>query len=84
MRQVALTTTDNPFDPFDQYDQWQAYDMQMGYNTDAYVARVLKTSSELSEEEQNRDYEAAINEIISYNLTGNYKKIVRETSESSA
>ena len=78
-RQVALTTTDNPYDPIDQYDDWSAFDMQMGYNTDAYIARVLKTSSELSEEEQNRDYEAAINEILSYNLTGNYKKIVKET-----
>lgn len=78
-RQVALTTTDNPYDPFDQYDQWYTFDTQMGYCTDAYVARVLKTSSEFSEEQQLADYEAAINEILSYNLTGNYKKVVRET-----
>ena len=78
-REVALTTIDNPYDPFDQYDEWYAFDTQMGYCTDAYIARILKTSNEFSEEEQRRDYEAAINEILSYNLTGNYKKVVRET-----
>ena len=78
-REVALTTTDNPYDPFDQYDDWYAFDTQHGYCTDAYVARVLKTSSELPDAEQASDYENAINEILNYNLTGNYKKIVRET-----
>lgn len=77
VRQVALTTTDNPYDPIDQYDQWYAFDTQKGYCTDAYVARILKTSSEFSEEEQARDYENAIDEILSYNLTGNYKKVIK-------
>lgn len=77
-RQVALTTEDNPYDPIDQYDLWYAFDTQMGYCTDAYIARVLKTSDELPEEEQERDFENAINEILFYNLTGNYKKIVKD------
>ena len=78
-REVALTTTDNPYDPFDQYDQWYNFDTNAGYCTDAYIARVMKSSSELPETEQASDYENAINEILHYNLTGNYKKIVRET-----
>ena len=76
-RQVALTTTDNPYDPFDQYDQWYAFDTQAGYCTDAYVARILRSSDELPEQEQDSDYENAINEILKYNLTGNYKKVIR-------
>lgn len=77
-RQVALTTTDNPYDPIDQYDQWYAFDTQKGYCTDAYIARVMKTSDDLPEEEQERDFENAINEILFYNLTGNYKKVVKD------
>lgn len=77
-RMVALTTTDNPYDPFDQYDQWYNYDTSMGYCTDSYIARVMNTSSELPEAEQASDYENAINEILNYNLTGNYKKVVRD------
>ena len=78
-RQVFLTTTDNPYDPCDQYDEWYAFDTQHGYCTDAYIARVLKTSSEFGEEQQHADYENAINEILLHNLTGNYKKIIKDT-----
>ena len=77
-RQVALTTTDNPYDPIDQYDDWYAFDTQKGYCTDAYIMRIMKSSDDLPEEEQNADYENAINEILSYNLTGNYKKVVKD------
>lgn len=79
-RIVALTTTDNPFDPIDEYDKWFAFDVQNGYCTDSYVARIIKTSSEFSDEEQKAAYEDAINEILSYNLTGNYKKVVKMVS----
>lgn len=77
-REVALTTADNPYDPIDQYDQWYAFDTQKGYCTDAYIARIMKTSDEFSEEEQKRDFENAINEILFYDLTGNYRKVVKE------
>lgn len=80
-REVALTTADNPFDPIDDYDNWKAFDTQKGYYSDEYVARILKTSNDFSEEQQKRDYEDAIDEIISFNLTGNYKKIVKEVPD---
>lgn len=79
-REVALTTTDNPFDPFDEYDKWWNFDVnEKGYCTDSYIARVMKTSSELPETEQSSDWENAINEILRYNVLGNYKKVVRNT-----
>lgn len=77
-RVVALTTIDNPYDPVDQYDDWYAFDTQKGYCTDAYVARCLKTSDELPERLQEEDYERAIDEIISFDLLGMYKKVVKE------
>ena len=51
MAQVMLTTIDNPYDPFDQFDEWYSYDMDAGYNTCAYLARVSFTSDSLSDKE---------------------------------
>lgn len=75
--EVALTTKDNPYHPIDEYDDWYAYDIQNGYCTDAYIARVLKTSEELSEAQQKVDYERAIDEIISFDFLGMYKKVIK-------
>jgi len=79
MRQVALTTTDNPYNPITQFDEWQAYDEQAGYYTCSYLARIAKTSNELSPLDQAIDIEQAIDEIVEMNLLGNYKKVVMET-----
>jgi hypothetical protein len=78
MRAVALTTEDNPFDPFEEFDQWNAFDQGKGYDTCSYLARIAKSSDELSEEEQLTAVEQAIDEIIELNLTGNYKKVEKE------
>lgn len=76
MRRAFLTTTDNPYSPFTQFDQWMAYDTQMGYNSCSYLARIAKTSEELSPLDQAIAIEEAIDEIVGYNLLGIYKKVV--------
>lgn len=75
MAQVALTTTDNPYNPLTQFEQWYAFDEQSGYHTCSYLARIAATSDELTDEENHAELERAIDEIVSFNLTGNYKKI---------
>ncbi len=45
MAQCMLTTVDNPYDPFDQFDEWFNYDMDLGYNSSAYLARIAFTLS---------------------------------------
>ncbi len=82
VRQVALTTEDNPFDPFDSPTEWSRYDTLKGYNTPAYLARVVVDSNELNETQRTIAIELAIDEIISLNLTGKYKKVVREINVS--
>lgn len=72
-----LTTEDNPFDPFDQFDDWYAFDTQMGYNSVSYLDRIAKTSPELSPEDYQHEITRAIDEILRFNLTGNYKKVTR-------
>lgn len=77
MRIVKITTEDNPFDPIDDFDNWYAFDTSNGYNTLSYLARIARTSDDLPEEENQKEIERAIDEICYFNLTGNYKKVVR-------
>jgi len=80
---VMLTTTDNPFDPFTQFDKWFAWDETHGYHTCAYLARIAKTSSNLSESDSVKEINNAIDEIVKLNLTGNYKKVTRKIDSKS-
>ena len=80
MLRLALTTEDNPYDPFDEFDEWFAFDVSQGYRTCAYLARVTTTSAELSEADQLEATNEAIQEIMKYNLTGNYQVVEREVS----
>lgn len=73
-----LTTIDNPFDPFTQFDEWLSFDEEKGYMTCEYLARIAKTSSDLSETDQNQEIERAIDEIIDLNVLGIYKKVTKE------
>lgn len=72
---VMLTTVDNPFDPITQFDDWYEYDESKGYCTSGYVARIAKTSDDLSKNDQDLAIQAAIDEIISMNPDGFYKKV---------
>lgn len=73
-----LTTVDNPFDPFTNWDEWYVYDEAKGYCTSGLLARITKTSNELSEKEQNEDIEEAIDEILELFPDGMYKKLTKE------
>ena len=79
MPQSMLTTIDNPFDPFTQFDEWNRYDQDMGYHTNSYLARIVITSDELSEEDQDLAIESAIDEIVKFNVLGIYKKVIQQS-----
>jgi hypothetical protein len=70
-----LTTVDNPYDPFTQWDEWDAWDQASGYFTTAFVARVAKTSLELSEADQDQAIEDAIKQIVNENVNGMYRSV---------
>ena len=80
MEERMLTTEDNPYDPFTQFDEWYAFDTQNGYNTCSYLARIAMTSNELSDTDYDQALDSAIDEIMEYNLTGNYKIVTKKTS----
>lgn len=75
MAEHMLTTVDNPFDPFTQFDDWYAFDTRAGYNSSAYLARVVRSSDELSEADQSVAIELAIDEIVKLNVNGMYRKV---------
>lgn len=80
-RVVSLTTSNNPFDPIEQFDEWYAYDLSLGQDTAGFLARIAKVTDELPPVYYDAAIEEAIDEIIEYNITGNYVKIVREVDD---
>lgn len=78
--QYMLTTVDNPFNPFTQFDEWFQWDVSSGYNTAAFLARITKSSSELSEPDQALAIQDAIDEIIEENVNGMFRKVARPSS----
>lgn len=80
-RVVSLTTSNNPFDPIEQFDEWYAYDLSLGQDTAGFLARIAKVTDELPPVYYDAAIEEAIDEIIEFNVTGNYVKIVREVDD---
>lgn len=75
MAEHMLTTVDNPFDPFTHYEEWDAWDRAAGYHTSAFLARIVRTSEDLSEADQSQALEQGIEEIVRENVLGVYKKV---------
>ena len=70
-----LTTVDNPYNPFTHFDEWYAFDMAAGYFSSALLARIVRTSDDLSEADQSLAIEQAIDEVVRENVLGIYRKV---------
>lgn len=75
MTECRLTTFDNPYDPFEQFTDWFLFDEEKGYHTCGYLGRIARTSDSLSDEENQREVERAIDEIIKYDFRNIYQKV---------
>lgn len=75
MARCALTTIDNPYNPFTQFIDWFMFDVTKGYNSCGYLARLAKTSDQLSDRENDEEIERAINDIISLDFRNIYFKL---------
>lgn len=78
---TMLSTIDNPFNPFEDFDSWFLFDVEKGYNSCSYLARIAKTSNEFTEEEEAEEIERAIDEIIQYDFMNLYIKVKQPDSE---
>lgn len=75
MKLHMLTTIDNPYNPFTQFDQWYSYDLSHGYDSLGLLARIARTSDDLSEADQVDAIELAIEEIITENVSGLHRSV---------
>jgi hypothetical protein len=80
--ECMLTTIDNPFDYFEQFDSWNQFDIEKGYYTCAYLAKIVNTKTnlydnDLTQQELNELIEQSIDEIIELNPLHIYKKVHR-------
>lgn len=72
---VMLSTIDNPYNPFTNYDEWLTYDLH-NHNSCALLDQFAKTSSALSDQENNREIVRAIDEIVRTDPLGIYIKVM--------
>ena len=78
MKRVYLTTNDNPYDPETEFALWYLFDKQNNYDSCDYLARIARTSEQLSDEENEAEIENAIDEIIKLDFRNVYKKLVKQ------
>lgn len=76
-----LTTVDNPFNPFTMFDEWYSYDIGKGYNTSAFLDRIVRTSTDLSEADQALAIQDAIDEIVKENVSGMWRKVSKDSAK---
>lgn len=76
---VMLSTIDNPWNPFTHWDEWREYDESSGYFTLALLGRVVVTSDEMSEADQDVAISDAIDEIVKENVSGVHVKVSRDS-----
>jgi hypothetical protein len=72
-----LTTVDNPFDPFTQFDQWYEWDERSGYRTSGLLARIVTTSDELSEVDQELAIDQAMQQVADLNVSGMHRIVTQ-------
>ena len=88
--EVAVTTTDNPYNPLTDYDRWERFDREHDYGTNEYLARVARVTHEFGDNTYAEDIERAIDEIVLLNIIAlthkgiSYKKVVGESEPVSA
>lgn len=80
--EVMLTTVDNPYDYFTDFTSWFLYDVEKGYNTCAYLARIANFTDDMTQKERNEEVERAVDEIIQYDFLDIYKKVKRNSAVS--
>lgn len=79
MAVFMLSLASNPHDPFTEYDLWKNFDSREGFDTDGFLARLVSTSSALSEPDQELAVEQAIESVLTNpSFAGLYKKVEKK------
>lgn len=79
IKEVTVTTIDNPFNPFDNFDAWFQFDVEKGYYTSSKLARLTHLTDDMTEKEENEEVERAVNRLIEIDPLDIYIKVTRES-----
>ena len=82
--ECMLTTFDNPFDPFEQFTSWFLFDVEKGYDTCSYLGRIVQIEDDMTQKEYDEAVEVAIDSIIENDFLNIYKKVRRNTVQTTA
>lgn len=74
-KQFMLTTIDNPFNPFVDYRSWLSFDKEKGYDSAERLMRIAQVTDEMTDVEENKEIERAIDEIIKFDILNIYQKV---------
>lgn len=81
MREVAISTFDNPYDPFEDFAAWYMEDCRLGYGSCQILDRLTNTFEGMTDKEYTAEMERAIDSLVSVDPANIFTKVVRETSE---
>ena len=81
MREIAISTFDNPYDPFEDFATWYMYDCLKGYGSCQILDRLTNTFEGMTDKEYNDEMERAIDSLIIADPANIYTKVVRETDD---
>lgn len=71
-----LSLATNPYDPFTEYVLWKKFDTHEGFDTDGLLSRLVSTSGDISESDQETAVEQAIDSILENpSFAGLYVKV---------
>lgn len=78
--EYRITTADNPYNPFTQLESWFLFDVEKGYNTCGYLARITDMISNSTGEEGTAVVNKAIDEIIKNDYRNIYVRVKAPSS----
>lgn len=64
VKEVRVTTVDNPYNPFTEWNEWYSYDLQKGYYTCERLASTTILSDQLSDKENLDSLEDSIKQLM--------------------
>lgn len=71
----VLTTVDNPYNPKTEYSKWKTWDVENGYNTEEYLARITNVPDDVDIDDDitiNSLANKAVQEILENDVAGIY------------
>ena len=75
-----LTTIDNPYNPFEDFSKWDAFDREKGHFTCDLIARLSQISDDMTQREEEAEYDRVAEFIIYHDPHDKYKKIYRQNA----